>query len=236
MQDKIKFKTIIREIMRGKSLSRAMLNNMLQGLKVSGECIDLGAKSGKASHYRFIDASEATMRYCDIVPGENVEVIDLEGPLPFPDRAFSNALLVHVLEHIYNTDILVSEMQRVADRSVVVVPFYFNYHTDPQDYVRYSHTGLKRKFEEAGFSEVTVYPLIFGPLFAALVPIWPLMRFNALRALVTTLLWLPDRWLRRRLPYYMSYVVIASNAPSDATSEAGAAADASSSGLKPVPA
>lgn len=59
-----------------------------------------------------------------------------------------------VLEHVYNPHEAIAEMFRVLRRGGCVrvqVPFLLQYHGYPDDYFRYTHSAIRRMFEEAGF-------------------------------------------------------------------------------------
>lgn len=78
-----------------------------------GDTVDLGA--GPVDEYD----------HCvDIVEEYSPDTVhNLEESLPFEDNLFTNAVAVHVIEHVSNDRQMLQEMQRVAtDRVVVVVP------------------------------------------------------------------------------------------------------------------
>jgi SAM-dependent methyltransferase len=59
-----------------------------------------------------------------------------------------------VLEHIFNPDIFLSEINRVLkDQGIllITVPFVWDEHEQPYDYARYSSFGLKYLLEKYGF-------------------------------------------------------------------------------------
>jgi len=61
---------------------------------------------------------------------------------------------ISVLEHVYHPREIIAEMFRVMRPGGCVrvqVPFLLGYHDFPEDYFRYTHSALRRMFEEAGF-------------------------------------------------------------------------------------
>lgn len=70
------------------------------------------------------------------------------------DNSVDSINCVSVLEHVYNPRDAITEMFRVLRPGGcvrAVVPFLCQYHGYPDDYFRYSHSALRRMFEEAGF-------------------------------------------------------------------------------------
>lgn len=73
---------------------------------------------------------------------------------PFPDEKFDAVLCNQVLEHVFNPDQFLGEINRVMKPSakmVLTVPFVWDEHEQPYDYARYSSFGLKALFERNGF-------------------------------------------------------------------------------------
>lgn len=56
----------------------------------------------------------------------NSVVHDLNLPLPYADKQFGACVAFHVLEHLNDPKSVLSEMSRVADRTYVAVPSYFD--------------------------------------------------------------------------------------------------------------
>jgi len=77
------------------------------------------------------------------------------GLFPFPDEKFNAILCNQVLEHVFNPDQFLNEINRVMKPSakmVLTVPFVWDEHEQPYDYARYSSFGLKALLERNGFS------------------------------------------------------------------------------------
>jgi len=95
---------LFKEIYRGKSLLRTLMNLELKNHSISGKVLDVGGGVGP-SYYRFLTKE----------PNTKVVTLDLEGGtkidletdrLPYNDSAIDNILLVNIMEHIYNYDFL----------------------------------------------------------------------------------------------------------------------------------
>jgi SAM-dependent methyltransferase len=73
---------------------------------------------------------------------------------PFSDGEFDAVLTSEVLEHVFNPDEFLSEINRVLrDGGVLLltVPFVWDEHEQPFDYARYSSFGLRHLLESYGF-------------------------------------------------------------------------------------
>ena len=74
--------------------------------------------------------------------------------LPFENNAFDSLFCGEVLEHIFNPDEILRELNRVLKpdaKALITVPFSWNEHEAPYDYARYSSFGIKHLLEKNGF-------------------------------------------------------------------------------------
>jgi len=73
---------------------------------------------------------------------------------PFNEAEFDSVVSNQVLEHIFNPDEFLSEINRVLKTNgklLLTVPFVWDEHEQPYDYARYSSFGLKGLLEKNGF-------------------------------------------------------------------------------------
>ena len=80
--------------------------------------------------------------------------------LPFRDESFDSLISFEVLEHVFNPDQIVSELNRVLKTNgkiLISVPFCWNEHEIPFDYARYSSFGIRALLERHGFDVVEVH-------------------------------------------------------------------------------
>lgn len=76
------------------------------------------------------------------------------GTFPFNDSEFDSLLCNQVLEHVFNPDEFLGEINRVlksGGKLLLTVPFVWDEHEQPYDYARYSSFGLKVLLEKSGF-------------------------------------------------------------------------------------
>lgn len=173
------FLTFLKELWRGKSIARIMLNLMLaRHVSLEGRVFDLGC-GRSPSYWRFIRRDSALQVISvDLNPAAHPTVVaSLERPLPFADAQADMVLLLNVLEHIYAHRQLLLEIRRLlkaGGRLYLWVPFLTAIHGDPFDYFRYTASSLANLLEESGFVSIQVLPV--GGLFMAtgnlLDPLW----------------------------------------------------------------
>jgi SAM-dependent methyltransferase len=74
---------------------------------------------------------------------------------PFDESSFDGAICNQVLEHVFNPDEFLHEINRVlklGGKLLLTVPFVWDEHEQPYDYARYSSFGLSALLEKNGFS------------------------------------------------------------------------------------
>jgi SAM-dependent methyltransferase len=81
--------------------------------------------------------------------------------LPFADATFDAALNIVVLEHLPEPWRALEEIGRVLRPGaplLVAAPQEWGVHQAPHDYFRYTHHGLQRLLERAGFCQIAIEP------------------------------------------------------------------------------
>jgi len=173
MKKKInKSKIIFREILKGKTLSRTLQNIAFSQIQLSGKGIDLGSKTNNSSYYKFLIIEDKTeIIFTDLYPKtKDILKLNLEKTFPIADNSQDFLLLTNVLEHLYDYETCLSESYRILKKSGRLIgtsPFLHKIHCDPDDFFRYSQSSLKRMFKAAGFKDITIKPLGFGPFSVA---------------------------------------------------------------------
>jgi SAM-dependent methyltransferase len=118
---------------------------------VHGRILDVGC--GSKPYRKYFDASE----YIGLeIEGRNkLADCHYDGKVfPFSDGQFDSVLVSQVLEHVFNPDEFLSEINRVLrDGGVMLLsaPFVWDEHEQPFDFARYSSFGLRHLLENHGF-------------------------------------------------------------------------------------
>jgi len=132
------------------------LNEIVTKLPADAKILDVGA-----GHGDFADIFEGRQYYSlDIVPYAEVDLVaDLGEVNPFKDNAFDVAVLMNVLEHVYESRNLLKSIARIvaANGSVVItVPFLLKVHQAPFDFARYTPYFIEKMAADAGLQVETL--------------------------------------------------------------------------------
>jgi len=96
----------------------------------------------------------------DIKKFKGVDVIADAHNIPFERNTFDTIWCEAVLEHTKNPSKVISEIYRVLKKGgyvFAVIPFIHKYHEHPNDYYRWSKSGLKKLFKNFKEEEVGIY-------------------------------------------------------------------------------
>ncbi len=88
---------------------------------------------------------------------EHIDVYFDGKHFPFGDATFDSILCNQVLEHVFEPQLMLSEIHRVlrpGGYCLLTVPFIWDEHEQPYDYARYSSFGLRYIFEKNGFKVI----------------------------------------------------------------------------------
>lgn len=122
--------------------------------------VDVGC--GERPYEELFDGHCAEYVGVDSRDGPRVDVVAGGEALPFEDDRFDCAICTQLLEHADDPTAVVAELRRVlrpGGLALVSTHGVIRYHPNPDDYWRWTHTGLARLFEEAGeWASVDVYP------------------------------------------------------------------------------
>jgi len=194
MKNKALFKDLIKGTLKDKTILRVLMNNKLRRVQeLDGKILDLGSGTIRPSYYNFLKINKnAEIISIDVFDERRPDIYaDLEQSFPLKEKEFDYALCFNLLEHIFNYNNLVCESFRVLKNNgklIGAVPFLASVHADPNDYFRYTKSALKRIFEKAGFSDIKIEALGYGPFVvgyyttAFLIPrfLRPIFMFSAI--------------------------------------------------------
>lgn len=105
----------------------------------------------------------------DIFPFPEVDIVADGAALPFADNSVGAIVSESVLEHVANPNTVASELVRILKPDgylYVSAPFIHPYHASPDDFNRWTKSGLKHLFKELEIVEEGVRS---GPLSALLM-------------------------------------------------------------------
>jgi SAM-dependent methyltransferase len=132
---------------------------------LQGRVLDCGAGTQPYAGLLSKDVSYVSMDYNTQLKPKLIGDIRF---LPFRDNLFGGIILTEVLEHIYETDLVLQEIARVAESGTTIVcstPFNWGLHYQPYDYYRFTPFALEKLFVNNGFSVIKIHRL--GGVFTA---------------------------------------------------------------------
>ena len=177
----------LKECLNGKSFLRVLQNKEFKNISINGKTIDLGAKNGKASYYRFFNLKYSEIDYVDINPTEsNILKLDLEKNLSISDKSYNSVLAINLFEHIFNIQNLIEEIYRILDdegKLIGSTPFMKEYHSDPNDFYRYTQDFYKKMFEKVGFVNIELILVGQGLFHVVAENVGKLLKIKILRYL-----------------------------------------------------
>lgn len=127
------------------------LETQVGALPQAAVILDVGA-----GHGDFADVYQGRPAILlDVYPYPEIDVVcDLTYSVPFRAGSMDAVVLMNVLEHIYNGQVLftaVNALLKPGGVFVVAVPFLLKIHQAPYDFLRYTHFSLKRLGQDSGF-------------------------------------------------------------------------------------
>lgn len=152
-------------------LSYAVRAPLLRWLREEGEraatehgptlrVLDVGC--GDKPYFPYFAGCAASYVGVDVVPGPEVDLVGGAEHLPVADGGFDLVLCTQVLEHVDDPAAAVRELRRVAapgGRILASTHGVQVYHPSPNDFWRWTHSGLERLFAENGdWASVRVRP------------------------------------------------------------------------------
>lgn len=201
------------------SLNRRALYTFLEKHSLNGVIVDLGGSLSASYHPSLQGNNTFTVVNIDTNYGYDIYA-NLEEPLPMQDEQFDHALLLNVLEHIYNYKQLVAETYRIMKPGGTVLhltPFLVQEHGCPYDYFRYTPQSLRQIYEEVGFTVQSIEPVCAGVFTTVYETTNFFVPTKILRSLYRNCMVFTERNMRRYLKRYaniadkfaLSYTLVA---------------------------
>jgi SAM-dependent methyltransferase len=168
----------------GQSLRRDLVLADLRAELASAQMplLDLGGSRRADHHADYLPASVGRAVVVNMDPSTAPDVVADAHSLPFEDGAFRTVVLSETLEHLHAPACAVVEIARVLaprGRLVITVPFAFRVHGDPDDYHRFTPSGLRRLLAEMEIEKIqpqggpsTVFGGVARDLLTAARPRW----------------------------------------------------------------
>ena len=138
---------------------KSLLENIiLHGKNITGKTLDVGC--GTKPYEKYFKSTEYVgLEIESTIHQDNKADVFYKGEkLPFQKEEFDSVVTNQVLEHVFDPNLFISEINRVMKTGgtlLLTVPFAWDEHEQPYDYARYSSFGLKFLLENRGFEIIT---------------------------------------------------------------------------------
>jgi SAM-dependent methyltransferase len=129
------------------------------GTEIKGRTVDIGC--GTKPYEKFFRHSEYVGLEYDTGIDQDKKTADIYytgDRFPFDDRSFDSAVCNQVLEHIFNPETFISEINRIlktGGKLLLTVPFVWDEHEQPYDFARYSSFGVTHLLVNKGFKIIS---------------------------------------------------------------------------------
>lgn len=125
---------------------------------------DIGGRSTpwRARVERFARRSGRSVRHLAVDLDARATIRGMAEQLPLRGGCADLVLCTQMLEHVRNPAAAVAEMRRVTrpgGTCLLTTHGTWFYHPDPEDYWRWTASGLRALFAEAGFAQIEVTPV-----------------------------------------------------------------------------
>ena len=143
------------------NIRRLLYKNLKNNSSVlKGKVLDFGCGSKPYKHLFTSVTEYIGVDYLIEGRTENIDTIDFyyDGKkIPFENNTFDGVLCTEVLEHVFNLNEVLNELNRVLKpkgKAIITTPFMWEEHEMPYDFARYTSTALKHLYENHGFKVI----------------------------------------------------------------------------------
>ncbi len=177
------------QISLNRSFMRASHNLFLKKkLNIKGLTADLGSGINN-DYYNYISKNRLKVDQYDFHKiDKKAFVLDLEKKFKLKNN-YNNILLFNVLEHIFDGKTLLNSIKKNLKKEGklnLFVPFMFRFHSDPNDFMRPTHSYLKKILEQNGF-KVQITLIAVGPMVVILEILFKYLKLNIFKLLFSVL-------------------------------------------------
>ena len=128
--------------------------------KLGNDVLEIGSRMTNDKCWWIVnrDLAQGNWTGCDMQSGHGVDVVaDIHNPPNEWQGKFTGILCSEVLEHIARPHVALPQVRKLLQPNgfiIITTLFAFPEHGFPDDYFRYSKSGLKLLLEDAGFIDI----------------------------------------------------------------------------------
>ena len=152
------------------SILRSLQSIEFKKIKLQGSCLELGANKDVYRNFLNPNSKKYKTTFSNIEKiNKTFLYLDLQKKINCNFK-FDNIVIYNVLEHIYDIDISLKNINFLLKKNGTVygsTPFIYRIHGAPEDYTRYSKSFLKLKLKNSKFKDIDIKEIGLGPFLAS---------------------------------------------------------------------
>ena len=151
-------------------------------VKLKGDCIEFGASKNLNQNFFFYSKLNKNSRitFSNIKSqNKSFKIIDLTKKIIF-HKHYDRIIIFNVLEHVSNLKVALKNLHKLLKKNGELIgstPFLYRVHGAPKDYLRFTADFLYQEFRLAGFKNVKITYLGYGPFLASFSIVHGILKF-----------------------------------------------------------
>ena len=151
-------------------------------VKLKGDCIEFGASHKLDKNFYFYSKlnKDSKITFSNVKSNnKSFEIIDLTKKIKF-SRRYDRIIIFNVLEHVSDLKVALKNLHRLLGNNGELIgstPFLYRVHGAPKDYSRFTADFLYQEFRLAGFKNVKIEYLGYGPFLASFSIVHGILKF-----------------------------------------------------------
>ena len=151
-------------------------------VKLKGDCIEFGASHKLDKNFFFYSKlnKDSKITFSNVKSNnKSFKIIDLTKKIKF-SRYYDRIIIFNVLEHVSDLKAALKNLHRLLGKNGELIgstPFLYRVHGAPKDYSRFTADFLYQEFRLAGFKNVKIEYLGYGPFLASFSIVHGILKF-----------------------------------------------------------
>ena len=151
-------------------------------VKLKGDCIEFGASKDLNQNFFFYSKlfKNSKITFSNIrSQNKSFKIIDLTKKIIF-HKYYDRIIIFNVLEHVSNLKVALKNLHKLLKKNGELIgstPFLYRVHGAPKDYLRFTADFLYQEFRLAGFKNVKINHLGYGPFLASFSIVHGILKF-----------------------------------------------------------
>lgn len=151
-------------------------------VKLKGDCIEFGANKNLNQNFFFYSKlyKNSKITFSNIKSqNKSFKIIDLTKKIIF-HKHYDRIIIFNVLEHVSNLKVALKNLHKLLKKNGELIgstPFLYRIHGAPKDYLRFTADFLYQEFRLAGFKNVKINHLGYGPFLASFSIVHGILKF-----------------------------------------------------------